>query len=495
MRQIKIIFRIILVLSLLHGPLSLPLLASIESGPKKMVLSRVDLRRYFEKAMELFESNRYKEAIAVFENLIEIEKSQNESYFTPFAEIYIEKSRSRMEEMVIVKDRRWQKMQKNVITEAEKIAEKSAEAMAGDEEVILEQELARRKKLRSADTEQAGEIYRQAVSYYKERKYPAAIVEFKRILHLYPVSDYASRAEYLIDKAQQRIKEKEEEELLARLEAAREASIELELENKRREMEEKLKMAERERMEARKARLKEIFEERLRRKIVRERLVKMESYMGEIRFYLNEEQFDKAREILNKATAEFPRNERLKDIELHIQKQQIRMEEKALQRAREITEEKMLLEVAKKHLLPEEKFGVLKKEKEIMPLVKIPEIRKRLKIPISVDFKDVELDYVLSFLSDATGVNIIPSSEINTEEKKVTIKIKDMPLEEALRYILKSQNLLYRIEEDAVWVASREEMEEEKIDTRVYFLNQGIGRFANLPVRIARKKEAQLLPR
>ena len=139
----------------------------------------------------------------------------------------------------------------------------------------------------------------------------------------------------------------------------------------------------------------------------------------------------------------------------------------------------MLLEVAKKHLLPEEKYATLEKKKEIMHLVKVPKIRKRLKIPISVDFKDVELDYVLSFLSDATGVNIIPSGEIDMEEKLVTIKIRDMPLEDALKYILKSQELVYRIEEDAVWVTTEEELDNEQVETRVYFLNEGVGRFAD----------------
>jgi type II secretory pathway component HofQ len=149
-----------------------------------------------------------------------------------------------------------------------------------------------------------------------------------------------------------------------------------------------------------------------------------------------------------------------------------------MNKAREITEEKMLLEIARKHILPEEKIGALDRQKKITHLVRVPEIRKRLGIPISVDFKEVELDYVLGFLSDATGVNIVPSSEIDMTEKKVTIKIKDMPLEDALRYILKSQDLVYRIEEDAVWVATKEELQNESVDTRVYFLNQGIGKFA-----------------
>ena len=72
----------------------------------------------------------------------------------------------------------------------------------------------------------------------------------------------------------------------------------------------------------------------------------------------------------------------------------------------------MMLDVAEKHLIPEEKIGNLENEKKITPIVKVPEIRKRLKIPISVDFKDVSLDYVLGFLSDTTGVNIVSSTEI-----------------------------------------------------------------------------------
>ena len=145
----------------------------------------------------------------------------------------------------------------------------------------------------------------------------------------------------------------------------------------------------------------------------------------------------------------------------------------------------MMLEVAKKHILPEEKIAKMGNEKKITPIVKIPEIRKRLKIPISVDFKDVDLEYVLSFLSDATGVNIVPSTGIDMAEKKVSIKIKDIPLEEALKYILKSQELAYRIEEDAIWVATKEEMSNEKIDTRVYYLSQGIGRFAEFATQAA----------
>jgi len=60
-------------------------------------------------------------------------------------------------------------------------------------------------------------------------------------------------------------------------------------------------------------------------------------------------------------------------------------------------------------------------------VVETPEIRKKLKTPVTVDFMDVGLDYVIDFLSEATDVNIIPGSGVKLSEKKVTMKVKDMP--------------------------------------------------------------------
>ncbi|MDP6685799.1 MAG: hypothetical protein QGI05_02480, partial [Candidatus Omnitrophota bacterium] len=295
-------------------------------------------------------------------------------------------------------------------------------------------------------------------------------------------------------------KRAEEKALLVKMEAARRAKLEMELEMEREERdkerkekekqivwakEERLKKIEEEkeriqkrRMERQKLKLREAFEKRLKAQMLSDRIAKIEGLMSRIRLLVRSESFKKAKKLVEEAMLEFPENTRFKDILHHVEMQEVRKEEKALARARDLVEEKMLIEVAKKHMLPEEKFGVLEKEEKAMRLVKVPEIRKRLRIPISFDFKEVELDYVLDFLSDATGVNIVPSSEIDMAESKVTIKIKNMPLEEALKYILKTQELIYRIEEDAVWVATKEELDNEQLETRVYFLNQGIGRFA-----------------
>ena len=483
------VFVLLAAFSGLHFNKAFALTPSPGYNSKATMLSRVDLRKYFEKAMSLFENGKYKEAIAVFENLMEIEKSQNESYFTPFAEIYIEKSNDRLKQKLVLNNRRWARMKQDVINEAEMIAQEEARENAkktkGEEERLKREEELRMEPIKDRERKNALEeeeriqsSYEKAVGYYNNQNYPAAIVEFKKLKELAPDSRFVNQADSFIEKAQGEIKKKEERELLARMEAARRASLDMEREKRHKALEAEEKRREKERLEAKKARLRKIFEARLKDRIVRERIARIDSLMNDIRKKTEENELEDAEKLVAQAMEEFPENERFKDIAHYVELQKVHLEEKALRRAREITEEKMLLEVAKKHLLPEVKTGELKKEKKITPLVRIPEIRKRLKIPISVDFKDVELDYVLGFLSDATGVNMIASSEIDMTEKKVTIRIKDMPLEDALRYILKSQDLVYRIEEDAVWVVTKKELDNEKVETRVYFLNQGIGRFA-----------------
>ena len=110
-------------------------------------------------------------------------------------------------------------------------------------------------------------------------------------------------------------------------------------------------------------------------------------------------------------------------------------------------------------------------------IVDVPEIREKLETLITVDFRDVSLDYVLDFLSEATGVNIIAGPSVEPADKKVTIKVKDMALDSLLKYIFRNQGLVYRIEKNAVWVDTFDAIEEETLETRIYYLNQGLAMF------------------
>ncbi len=484
MRRNKELFYITLIAAfIMLECLPCRIFASVDpSFVRTAVASKFDLRRYFEEAMSLFESGKYKEAVIIFEKLIDVEKANNDVYFTPFAEIYIEKSKARMAELMIMEEKKWEKMKKDVVNEAETIAKKESESIVSGEQVKKKVEMDSKKKELYEKEQNIKAVFENAMEYYRSKDYPSSIVEFKKVKEMDSAGSLAVQADAYIRSMQQDMKQSQEKMMLARMEDAKRAKIDMENQAERQKiaMEKELE-AQRlglARKEKEKVTLKIIFEQRLKAKEARDRVNKIAILMDSIIGNIREKRFEEAEALVNKATQEFPGNEKFKEILHYIDMQKIKMEESALKRARELTEEKMMLDVAKQHILPEEKTAKLEMGEKIMPIVKIPEIRKRLKIPISVDFKDVELDYVLSFLSDATGVNIVPSTGIDMAEKKVSIKIKDMPLEEALRYILKSQDLIYRIEEDAVWVATKDEISNEKIDTRVYFLSQGVGRFA-----------------
>ncbi len=466
-------FYISLIIAALIAFVAAPsnIFASVDSSPAKAAIaSTLDLRRYFEEAMAMFESARYREAIAIFGKLIDIEKANKQSYFTPFAEIYIDKSRARMAELMTMEEKKWERMKKEVVSEAETIAKKETERISRENEEKKRAELESKKKELYQKEQDTKDTFERALNYYRSGNYPEGIVEFKKVKDG-GSSPLSTQADSYIRIMQQEMKRTEERILLVKMEEAKRAKTQMEREAAL----QKIEMA---RKEREKEILKKNFEQRLKIKEAMDRVTRITDLMDSIIRNIRGRRLEEAEALVNKAIHEFPENEKFKEILHYIDMQKLKIEEAALQRARELTEERMMRDVAEKHILPEEKTASLGSKKEITPIVKIPEIRKRLKIPISVDFKDVGLDYVLNFLSEATSVNIVPSSGIDMAEKKVTIKIKDMPLEEALRYILKSQELVYRIEEDAVWVATKDEIDSEKIDTRVYFLNQGIGRFA-----------------
>lgn len=74
------------------------------------------LQKYFKKAISLFENKKYEEAIKVFKYIIKIEDNQKQFYFTPFAEVYIDKSRARNVTLIPKKRRAAKSKTKKVLT-------------------------------------------------------------------------------------------------------------------------------------------------------------------------------------------------------------------------------------------------------------------------------------------------------------------------------------------------------------------------------------------
>ncbi|MCK5655823.1 MAG: tetratricopeptide repeat protein [Candidatus Aureabacteria bacterium] len=82
--------------------------------------------------------------------------------------------------------------------------------------------------------------------------------------------------------------------------------------------------------------------------------------------------------------------------------------------------------------------------------------------------------------TDSSGV-IAPSVESGEGgeviDDTITISLRNIPLREALRYIVKAKGLKYRIDDYAVVISTPENLIDEEMETRYYHLKSGIGAF------------------
>lgn len=74
---------------------------------------------------------------------------------------------------------------------------------------------------------------------------------------------------------------------------------------------------------------------------------------------------------------------------------------------------------------------------------------------ISLDFQDIEVRRVLQLLADFTGVNIVTSDSV---QGNITLRLKDVPWDQALDIIMKSKNLDKRKNGNVIWVAPVSEL-------------------------------------
>jgi type IV pilus assembly protein PilQ len=74
---------------------------------------------------------------------------------------------------------------------------------------------------------------------------------------------------------------------------------------------------------------------------------------------------------------------------------------------------------------------------------------------LSLNFQNVEVRSVLQVLADFTGLNIITSDSVSGN---LTLRLKDVPWDQALDIILRSKGLDMRKEGNVVWIAPRDEL-------------------------------------
>lgn len=74
---------------------------------------------------------------------------------------------------------------------------------------------------------------------------------------------------------------------------------------------------------------------------------------------------------------------------------------------------------------------------------------------ISLDFQDIEVRRVLQLLADFTDVNLVAADSV---QGQITIRLKDVPWDQALDIILKSKNLDKRRNGNVIWIAPVSEL-------------------------------------
>jgi type IV pilus assembly protein PilQ len=84
---------------------------------------------------------------------------------------------------------------------------------------------------------------------------------------------------------------------------------------------------------------------------------------------------------------------------------------------------------------------------------------------VSVDFKDADIRQVLRIISLKSGVDIVAGPDV---EGLVTIKLTDVPWEQALGIILRTYGFTYEREANIVRVMTLEALEQEALSTKVF---------------------------
>ena len=83
--------------------------------------------------------------------------------------------------------------------------------------------------------------------------------------------------------------------------------------------------------------------------------------------------------------------------------------------------------------------------------------------PISLDFKDGDLQDIFRLFADITGLNVVVNPGISG---RVTLVLREVPWDQSLDLILKINGLGYTIEDNVLRIATLADMQKEQADLR-----------------------------
>jgi type IV pilus secretin PilQ/predicted competence protein len=100
---------------------------------------------------------------------------------------------------------------------------------------------------------------------------------------------------------------------------------------------------------------------------------------------------------------------------------------------------------------------------EFEPIAPTPSERVYTGHPISLDFKDGDLQDIFRLFADISGLNIVVNPGVSG---KVTLKLNEVPWDQALDLILKANGLGYTLENNVIRIARLADLQREEQDRR-----------------------------
>lgn len=92
---------------------------------------------------------------------------------------------------------------------------------------------------------------------------------------------------------------------------------------------------------------------------------------------------------------------------------------------------------------------------DVKPTTNAAEAKKYTGKTLSLNFQDMEVRSILQVIADFTGLNIMSSDSVSGA---MTIRLKDVPWDQALDLVLEARNLQKVQEGNVVWIATRQEI-------------------------------------
>ena len=89
-------------------------------------------------------------------------------------------------------------------------------------------------------------------------------------------------------------------------------------------------------------------------------------------------------------------------------------------------------------------------------------VTEKLKKKVSGTFLNAHLNTVLGHLSLSCGVSIVVDREVLPDNPRVSMDVQDIPVQMALKMVLRSKGLSYQVKEDYIWVSTAEKIQQKK---------------------------------